>query len=435
MLTSHPVLSVSTFCLSLNWLDGAVSDEWHAHRRLVSSSRRVKRPTSAIPPGFLSHRLSRMAERRYLLADFDGLKREDLVGLVLKQSDRWPKSAHGPFRRWKTNMDTMKNVLVGSAFTTTSPLPSTLSSTVETPPASDTVQNDAADVLAALQALISVIVGSAKIGVPDEHDAAYLQFFAVIANSKSPSPEAFGGRLLRDPMSSSSSVPPSGPLSGLLSFPESVPGEHSAVAFLPANPSLLSSSKRASSPVQFTEQQMTWLKRKAEASEGYEEFARHHNKQLSNLQHVEYWKFAADFSHRYYKAPWPADVPRSGSSKIQRPAIASALGMGLTALNQAINLARILDAFYFGAQRSEDVARMVEDKEQVGAADVLVDFLTGWAQSHPETLLVRQIDNFFLRQVNNPTSLQRAMRTCQLSFGATEIFFLYVNSGAPNIRR
>ncbi|KAJ7060173.1 hypothetical protein C8F01DRAFT_1254303 [Mycena amicta] len=346
---------------------------------------------------------------------YDGLKREDLVGLVLKQSDRWPKSAHGPFRRWKTNMDTMKNVLVGSAFTTTSPLPSTLSSTVETPPASDTVQNDAssldnfrnvpvrlptildvslthgefrvaaADVLAALQALISVIVGSAKIGVPDEHDAAYLQFFAVIANSKSPSPEAFGGRLLRDPTSSSSSVPPSGPLSGLLSFPESVPGEHSAVAFLPANPSLLSSSKRASSPVQFTEQQMTWLKRKAEASEGYEEFARHHNKQLSNLQRVEYWKFAADFSHRYYKAPWPADVPRSGSSKIQRPAIASALGMGLTALNQAINLARILDVFYFGAQRSEDVARMVEDKEQVGAADVLVDFLTGWAQSHPGT--------------------------------------------------
>ncbi|KAJ7070172.1 hypothetical protein C8F01DRAFT_1246308 [Mycena amicta] len=298
-----------------------------------------------------------MAERRYLLVDFDGLKREDLVGLVLKQPDRWPKSAHGPFRRWKTNMDTMKNVLVGSAFTTTSPLPSTPSSTVETPPASDTVQKDASlinnfrnvvlfihdtrqhaiqqyaqpvqlptildaslthgefrvaavDVLAALQASISAIVGSAKIGVPDEHDAAYLQFFAVIANSNDETLHLMIAEF-QDPTCSSSSVPASGPLSGLLSFPESVPGEHSAVAFLPANPSPSSSSKCANSPVRFTEQQMTWLKRKAEASEGYEEFARHHNKQLRTPQRVEYWKFAADFSRRYYKAPWPADVPRA----------------------------------------------------------------------------------------------------------------------------
>nr|GAT59161.1 predicted protein [Mycena chlorophos] len=64
-----------------------------------------------------------MAERRYLPQDLAKLKRAELVGLVLRQPEKWPARPHRRFSRWKTNMEEMRAVLLACPFTTTVELP------------------------------------------------------------------------------------------------------------------------------------------------------------------------------------------------------------------------------------------------------------------------------------------------------------------------
>ena len=53
----------------------------------------------------------------------DGLRRAVLVEHIECQIDLWPADRLGKFKKRKTNMDTMKSVLLNEPFTTTKPLP------------------------------------------------------------------------------------------------------------------------------------------------------------------------------------------------------------------------------------------------------------------------------------------------------------------------
>ncbi|KAJ7218365.1 hypothetical protein GGX14DRAFT_560702 [Mycena pura] len=240
-------------------------------------------------------------------------------------------------------------------------------------PTSEYFQVAAADVLTALQASLSSLVGPAKIGVPDHDDAMYTSYFAVIIGTESPNPETLHGRLLR--------VSSAGKLCLKISHFQAINSADTIInrSLLAAPPVIMQSSPPPPSsvpepkhaqrvPIPLSDEQTRWLREKMEGMTGYHDFAQSHHKQLTNLQRARYWKFAGDFSHRYHKQPWPANI---SSGRIRRPALEQVLRMSKTSLHEAMNMTRILDRFYFGDHRAEDVVRVIEDQEQVGAAETL----------------------------------------------------------------
>nr|GAT43402.1 predicted protein [Mycena chlorophos] len=361
-----------------------------------------------------------MAERRYIPQDLAKLKRAELVGLVLRQLEKWPARPHRRFSRWKTNMEEMRAVLLACPFTTTVELPrpdvptsgsdTNLQPSSLNEPAPSSVRHltlflrdmrgvhtenvsvnisircdaelgenpsrayriRAHELLAALQDSIAAIAGPAKIGVPNEDEPSYTSYFATLdANGFSvPHPEflfvARDGKLRLVVGQHANSAPGS---------TSSLNNHHL--------PKSSSSRPRVSNPP--SEKQLAWLRAQLAATAGWAEFEAQHNKRLSNLHRAQYWKFASDFSRKWQKERWPSDLCSSTDSRIRKNAIESALKLGPTALNQAINMAQILDSAYFGVRAVLEVVQVVENETKVGEGEALVEFLTDWAKAHPDS--------------------------------------------------
>ncbi|KAJ7906712.1 hypothetical protein B0H13DRAFT_1880307 [Mycena leptocephala] len=389
--------------------------------------------------------------RRFNDGDLRHLKRGDPVTLVEGQINKWPTSLKGKFKRHKTNMEDMKWALMNYEFTTSLPLPSpTLVPGVtqthvaiplhllklmwlrplRPPPFSDpenrhgevqgsplehgstaaenvnielqdlplerrsilllvedtrrllnerisqrievSVRNrdncetgqwraSAAEVVSALQGSISAFQGPARIGTADEEAREFTKFFGrkilccckVQVPFSRPCSRAFGvGQEFRQAPTSSAAT----------------------------------SVKRKREPQ--TDDEQAWLTKKANEMEGFNAFQKHHNQRLTNSDRVKYWKFASNFCKANYKKYWPVGIERSGSGPtIRKDSLEVILGMKRTALDQAINMGRILEMYYDddSSHQSAEVVSRIEGEEEAESAgsEVLAKFLIQWERTTP----------------------------------------------------
>ncbi|KAJ7439869.1 hypothetical protein B0H11DRAFT_1934109 [Mycena galericulata] len=405
-------------------------------------------------------------ERGYTSADLTGLKRGDLVALILRQPDKWP-AALGKFNRQKTNMDQMKEALTraDSEFTTNRPgrdspvapidnnsiptleappivadqpgsslaggrnssvnIPTpeprpqqhsillliedtrgaiserfsqriqvSVTSAAEVPPTGES-QVSSREVIDALQASISALKGPARIGVLDTENPGYTSFFATIsepedqdAAQSSPVLLAISGdRKLNLIVSHIGVLSPFGAKNRVKRIRSESPSNNAGEQDEPkAEPAASFSKKKKAEPTHLTREELDWITEQARQTPGFDEFKQNHNQRLSNPDRIKYWKFAAGFSAKYYKARWPGGIEYSGGATIKKNAIEAALNLGTTMLAQAVNMARILGIYYDGPHRSAEVAQRV-DSGQLGSdtpgSESLVNFLTQWERDHP----------------------------------------------------
>nr|GAT43105.1 predicted protein [Mycena chlorophos] len=226
---------------------------------------------------------------------------------------------------------------------------------------------DARDVLQALQASISPVLGPARVGVPDESDPSYTLYFATI-----------DGTILSEPHPKHLFVPSDGKMLLVVGKPAIQPlppSSSSAAASAPLSAPTSSHPRVVCEP---TDDELQWLTACLAATEGYTQFTEQHNRHLTNAQRVVYWKFAADFSNNYHKARWPPALERAGGTRVGKYAIECALKMRKSGLNRAVKMTRILNAVYFGAVKVPEVVREVEDGTKVGEGDALARFLCRW---------------------------------------------------------
>jgi hypothetical protein len=60
-----------------------------------------------------------------------------------------------------------------------------------------------------------------------------------------------------------------------------------------------------------TEGELSWIQQQAAETPGFVDFKQRHNQRLDNPTRVSYWKFAAAFCSKYYKAQWPSHIDQS----------------------------------------------------------------------------------------------------------------------------
>ncbi|KAJ7214332.1 hypothetical protein GGX14DRAFT_563147 [Mycena pura] len=358
-------------------------------------------------------------ERRYVPADFAHVRRATLIECVKRQIDKWPTDRLGKFKN-KANMDTMRSALLAEPFTTTKPLPSmpglVAGPSNPTQPSQSTVrsglavgqQNSATlcehrslqllikdtrltletassrvsqrvqisvvgyasgswlassrELFMALQASISAIQGPARLGVPDLRNEGYQVLFAIIDG---PEDEIIYGENILP-------IPDSNVLQLFVSSVNSAP----QLTQMPSSSSKTSSSKamKDKPAIPLTDAEFKFLDDLVKRTPGCDAFRGKHNQRLVNLARVQFWRFAAGYCEKYHKTSWPAEiVDRSGTSRtVSKAAIETVLGLGQTALNEAIQMAQILSVYYDeGPHRSEEVVQMVETT--AGTADKVDD--------------------------------------------------------------
>ncbi|KAJ7748113.1 hypothetical protein B0H16DRAFT_1461788 [Mycena metata] len=205
-------------------------------------------------------------------------------------------------------------------------------------------QASSTEILAKLQASISAIEGPARIGIQDDLNPGYIQFFAAISDPTTRwEVEAYGRRHRRH---EEARARPESPLD---EPPDSTKNSNSQTH------SIAPTSKK-SRTTSLTEDELAWLSEKAR------------------------------FSAKYYKVPWPAGISLSGGNTVRKAAIETVLGMKSTALTQAENSSRVLAIYYDGTHKSEEGVKRVEETTE-GEADtgsgVLYKFLVQWEKDHP----------------------------------------------------
>ncbi|KAJ7799464.1 hypothetical protein B0H13DRAFT_1933129 [Mycena leptocephala] len=234
------------------------------------------------------------------------------------------------------------------------------------------------------------VVSPARVGVADEEDPEFTKFFGTIEEHEYLDSNESGSHLLLIPTNGRLKLTIASigilffylsPLFGV-KFPkrlrsESPPSEPDRVAELlewakarvkPAS-SAATSVKRKPQPL--TKEERSWLTEKAKAMEGFETFQ-------SNTINVS-------FSRTYYKVQWPVGIERSGGITIRKNALEAILNMKSTALNQAINMGRILEIHYEGPQKCAEVVKKIEDEDndtEPQGSELLANFLQ-WDKNHP----------------------------------------------------
>ncbi|KAJ7752391.1 hypothetical protein B0H14DRAFT_2980425 [Mycena olivaceomarginata] len=133
-----------------------------------------------------------------------------------------------------------------------------------------------------------------------------------------------------------------------------------------------STRKKRSTVDNLTEGELSWIQQQAAETPGFVDFKQRHNQCLDNPTRVSYWKFAAAFCSKYYKAQWPSHIDQSN-------AIEAALGMGTTMLAQAIQMARIVSVYCDRPHRAPEVT----SGSDYSGSESLADFLTRWEKDHP----------------------------------------------------
>ncbi|KAJ7506875.1 hypothetical protein B0H11DRAFT_1903633 [Mycena galericulata] len=130
--------------------------------------------------------------------------------------------------------------------------------------------------------------------------------------------------------------------------------------------------------------EIEWLKDRVEIYIllGYANFEANRHKNLQNLDHVEYWRFAVNVDQQFYKTSWPAEI---STGKITKPAIQQALQMGTTALVESIQMIGTIDHYTAqGYNYSAEVAAEISKSDQEDPkATALKAFLVQWEKHHP----------------------------------------------------
>ncbi|KAJ7036872.1 hypothetical protein C8F04DRAFT_1180901 [Mycena alexandri] len=262
-------------------------------------------------------------------------------------------------------------------------------------------QVNAKDVILALQTSIAACEGPARIGTPDLENPEFTTFFGILEGREYIELAENESQILVVPRDRRLELtiarigfcqgvkaavreekPATTPLPDpFTQFEEFTRTEQVRLA---ASPAATTVKKKPPKPL--TSEERDWLTAKVEAMGGFETFKKHHNQRLNNLNRVLYWKFAADFSRKYYKTEWPilrVDHEHSNGTLIRKHALETVLNMKTTALNQAINMSRILDKCYHGATKSREVVDSVENTESESlGSEALVNFLLAWDKEH-----------------------------------------------------
>ncbi|KAJ7854081.1 hypothetical protein B0H14DRAFT_2757264, partial [Mycena olivaceomarginata] len=377
-----------------------------------------------------------------------GLKRKELVAIIQSQPTKWPAQAFGKFNQQKTNMDKMKQALVSedSEFTTTEaverPVTPRLKNTIpppalqttrpsgipQAPASSATVhpnvpvdiqqlangttyneqsgtqnlgthsillliedtrsmekisqriqvpaissedlvtgewQASSHEIVNALQTSISAFKGPARIGMSDPENEGYTiesgSILLTIPRNQTLklTISDIGGAKIPSKRRRSESPPGSETV-----LPSTQPDTKPTPA--------TSTRKKRSTVDNLTEGELSWIQQQAAKTPGFVDF--------------NYWKFAAAFCSKYYKAQWPSHIDQSSGKTIRKNAIEAALGMGTTMLAQAIQMARIVSVYCDGPHRAPEVVEKL-DCETSGSdssgSESLADFLTRWEKDHP----------------------------------------------------
>ncbi|KAJ7476528.1 hypothetical protein FB451DRAFT_1396775 [Mycena latifolia] len=382
-----------------------------------------------------------MAQRPYVEADLTGLKRADFVRLIEQQITKFP---HPKGHLSKINMADMKKLLLDPAmgFTmaittehdgalspradygpsshvpeadvegesvpqeahTTKDLrpvqllvsdhrapfsPTKVSQHVDLPfidvvGCTDTEwRTSSVELFDALQRSLGRLEGSGRMGIPDRREAQYTEYFVTFHTDEVT--QTFATNM------ANIVIPPGNRLEIVVHrvrLPkrerEHSPSPDPAAAFQSLIPSTSEPSSPAATRVRHTpEAGILWLKDKIQKRPGYETFHSNQGKVLQNLDRVEYWKFAAEVSHIFFKASWPAEI---ASFKISKTAIEKALGIGATTLSDAITMTRIIQTYTADGpnQSAEVVAEVTKSGELVvPGAGALKLFLQTWEKEHP----------------------------------------------------
>ncbi|KAJ7016467.1 hypothetical protein C8F04DRAFT_1143932 [Mycena alexandri] len=257
----------------------------------------------------------------------------------------------------------------------------------------------AKDVITALQGSISAFEGPARLGIPDVENPEFTKFFGTLEGIEYIGLDEHEPELLVVPRNgrleitvariggARTSVKEEKP--NALPFPdpftqfeEFAKTEQVRLAASPA-----ATRVKKKSPKPLTSEERDWLTAKVQAMEGFETFQKQHGQRLNNLNRVLYWKFAANFTQKYYKTEWPIlsiEHEHSNGTVIRKHALETILDMKTTGLNQAINMSRILAKCYHGASKSPEVVNFVEDTTSVSlGSEPLVNFLLEWEKDHP----------------------------------------------------
>ncbi|KAK7048473.1 hypothetical protein R3P38DRAFT_3618878 [Favolaschia claudopus] len=250
---------------------------------------------------------------------------------------------------------------------------------------------NAKDIISALQLSSSAFEGSARIGTPYEDDPHYLTFLGIARDgvfqpNDSESDicipvreklELTLAKLKRARESDDTDLTP--PLREPWVELQDHIKHQSRVAVLS---SATTRVRRTVHPL--TPAEENWLTARAQEMEGYTIFLQNRNRRLDNLERVKYWNFAARFSEKYYASNWPANIARSGGTSIRKQDIEMVLRMKATALNQAINMTRILNTYYDSPVKFEAVVQAVEDPgdSQITGSEGLAKFLIKWEKDH-----------------------------------------------------
>ncbi|KAJ7603024.1 hypothetical protein DFH06DRAFT_1311199 [Mycena polygramma] len=100
-----------------------------------------------------------------------------------------------------------------------------------------------------------------------------------------------------------------------------------------------------------------------------------------------YWLFAANFCKANHKRSWPVGIERSEKGPtVKKDDLELILGMKRTALDQAINMGRILEKYYGATPRAAEVVNKIEGGEQESDAvgsGALAKFLVEYEKEHP----------------------------------------------------
>ncbi|KAJ6580417.1 hypothetical protein DFH09DRAFT_1309749 [Mycena vulgaris] len=142
------------------------------------------------------------------------------------------------------------------------------------------------------------------------------------------------------------------------------------------------SSETPSPPKKRTSQadseDVSWLQGKLSDLSGYQDFKRDQGKKLTNKSRVVFWKFAAQFSAKYYNQT--SGAPERLDKLVKKVSIETALSMGATALAEAEKMTKIIEKFGLGGEKC---AQEVVDRAGVDTTEGrgFPQFLVAWEKS------------------------------------------------------
>ncbi|KAJ6491448.1 hypothetical protein C8R47DRAFT_1214829 [Mycena vitilis] len=252
-------------------------------------------------------------------------------------------------------------------------------------------------VMNALQTSISFLEGPAKIGTADEEAPEFTMYFGTVVGRTYCDAPDLGSYLLLIPSKNKLNLianfigGPKLPLFAEKRFPTEIKPSSEISKVEESAENAASSSKTSGKRKReaLTEDETDFLTKRVKEKDaaGFSSFQKNHNQRLSNLDRVKYWLFAANFCKGNQKRSWPVGIEHSEKGPtVKKDDLELVLGMKRTALDQAINMGRILEKYYGASPRALEVVNQIEGGEQESDAvgsGALAKFLIEYEKDHP----------------------------------------------------